>query len=520
MHFSLTHILLYFTVLFFFTVSFPITVQASSAAGNEQRITIYYFHETICESCNPEEELLDILNSMDQNDFLPYTIEDYCIYSTQGRHMLENLSPSGTDYAGMTWPAVLIGNTWLEGTEQIRNGIAGLLTRHPSDETGNDEATGRTPFIGTGNESGQIAGSLPVFQKDSVNLLYFKTEACSGCEEAQAALDSLPSSVTLDGKEYPVRLTTLSIMEGNNANLLYSCYQEFQVDAEDQVVPILFVGDRYLSGAREIREYAAEYLAAGYGLGADYFSETEKTAPFAEAADLGSILAAGLLNGLNPCMLSMTLFFLSLLLTLPVHTVRCAFGFLTGKFVSYFLLGLIIARAASGLLYAGISGVHRIMAVFLLAFSIILAILNFGDFLQVRKGELGKIRLQLPAFLRRWNHHLMSRFVSASAGRWIVPAVFLASVLISAGELMCSGQIYLASILGWLQEADTAGVPLSVFLLYVTALCVPSALLILLCLRGKSLLQLSSASLKHMALIKFANVVLFLFMAWLAFRML
>ena len=85
---------------------------------------------------------------------------------------------------------------------------------------------------------------------------------------------------------------------------------------------------------------------------------------------------------------------------------------------------------------------------------------------------------------------------------------------------MCSGQIYLASILSWLQEADTAGVPLSVFLLYVAALCVPSALLIVLCLRGKSLLQLSSASLKHMALIKFANVVLFLFMAWLAFRVL
>lgn len=517
MQFSMIRTLLCSFLFFLITCSFPLSIQASS---DDETVTIYFFHETICESCDPEESLLEILNSMDQSSFPPYSIKSYCIYSTEGRMMLESLLTSEMNYSEMTWPAVLIGETWLVGNEQISTEIAGLLTHQTSMRVGTDENMEETMSSETEKESGQTDRSLPVFPKGSVNLLYFKTEACSGCEEAQTALDSLPSSITLDGKEYPVHLTTLSIMEGNNANLLYSCYQEFQVDAEDQVVPILFVGDRYLSGAREIREYAAEYLAAGYGLGADYFSGAEKSAPFAEAADLGSILAAGLLNGLNPCMLSMTLFFLSLLLTLPAHTTRCAFGFLAGKFVSYFLLGLIIARAASGLLYAGISGIHRIMAVFLLAFSIILAILNFVDFLQVRKGELGKIRLQLPAFLRRWNHHLMSRFVSASAGRWIVPAVFLASVLISAGELMCSGQIYLASILSWLQEADTAGVPLSVFLLYVAALCVPSALLIVLCLRGKSLLQLSRASLKHMALIKFANVVLFLFMAWLAFRML
>lgn len=517
MYFQFQHRLLSKLLCFLAAVLFLVSAPkvCPQAAAQEKPVTLYFFHTVMCESCDSDSELLQILREElnPEEAYRPYELKSFCVYSTEGRQELDRLSAEGLYDGSKQWPAVLVEETWLEGYDAIRQGIGELLQTNlhsASSQAGEEPAPSKQD-----KTEETLSQGFSRFSDNTVNLLYFETEACSSCHRAGEALDALPSTVTLSGVSYPVVVIRCSIMEDENANLLSALFEQYDVKPQDQVVPILFLGDRYLAGADAIVSGSQDALLAGAGLGASYTAKSDAE-PFIQTLAWGTIFVTGLLNGLNPCMLSMTLFFLSLLLTLPTAVKRCAAAFLAGKYFSYLLLGYLIYRAASELLYDSVDMVSQIMAIFLLVFSVVLAILNLMDFLHARKGEYGKIHVQLPEALRKWNHALMTRLIGPGKRSLAVPVVFAASALVSAGELLCSGQIYLASILQWTQTSDQSGVPILVFLLYVTALCIPSAILILLCVRGKSLFRLSQASLRQMTWTKLANTLLFLFMACLA----
>lgn len=489
------------------------------ADAQEEHVPLLFFHTVMCESCDPDSELCAILEEeLDQQEGTrPYELHSFCVYSTEGRQELDKLASAGLYDGALQWPALLVGDVWLEGYDAIRQQIAELLAADGTPVSAPAE-TESAPAA-DGSAQGELPAAFSRFTDGTVNLLYFKTESCESCRKAEEALEALPAAVTVSGTACPVVLVECSIMEPDNANLLYALFEQYGVEPQDQVVPILFAGDRFLAGADAIGAGAQEAVLSGGALGAKYTAESGEI-PFVQSLEWGGVLVTGLLNGLNPCMLSMTLLFLSLLLALPKAVKRCAIAFLAGKYVSYLLLGILIYYAASGILYESISSARQIGAAVLFVFAAVLAVLNFLDFLSARKGEYGRIRLQLPESLRKWNHALMHRLLGEGKHTVLIPAVFAVSFLISAGELLCAGQIYLASILSWLQMSAQSGVPILLFILYVTALCIPSAVLILLCVRGKSLFRLSQASLRQMTWTKLANALLFLVMACLAAWML
>jgi cytochrome c biogenesis protein CcdA len=97
-------------------------------------------------------------------------------------------------------------------------------------------------------------------------------------------------------------------------------------------------------------------------------------------------------------------------------------------------------------------------------------------------------------------------------------AIFALGVLVSAGEFLCTGQIYLATILYLLRtNTGSLGLALSAFLCYTAAAALPPALLVILCHKGKQAMALSDFVRNRMPAIKIANTLFFALFAAFAF---
>ena len=84
--------------------------------------------------------------------------------------------------------------------------------------------------------------------------------------------------------------------------------------------------------------------------------------------------------------------------------------------------------------------------------------------------------------------------------------------MISAGEFLCTGQVYLASLLYMVEQNAGFNPELAGNLvIYLIAMCVPMVLLTVLVSRGKSVMSASHLSLKILPMIKLVYSIFSLF---------
>jgi cytochrome c biogenesis protein CcdA len=119
--------------------------------------------------------------------------------------------------------------------------------------------------------------------------------------------------------------------------------------------------------------------------------------------------------------------------------------------------------------------------------------------------------MQLPVSLRKLNHNRIRRFMEKTAPGLILPGVFALGILVSAGEFLCTGQIYLATILYMIRRNPSLDLQtLLAFFAYVAGMMLPPMLLTLAVWRGKKVFQLSEFARRNMPLIKLINAAVFL----------
>ena len=148
------------------------------------------------------------------------------------------------------------------------------------------------------------------------------------------------------------------------------------------------------------------------------------------------------------------------------------------------------------------------MKLFLTAYSALLILLNLWDALAARREAYGQIRNQLPARLRRFLHRRIGAV--AANPRAMVPALLLLGALVAASEFLCAGQVYLATLLSGLQAGGQGAGMFLLLAAYCVAFLAPSALLTVLILRGKAVLQVSDWMRRRMAAGKLATALFFL----------
>lgn len=466
-------------------------------AAQDQSVKVYFFHNNPCESCDELGKLEELLQGLELPEGVDFELWEYRAYSPERAQAVKKLEAYLGNPKVVPYPLVVVGERVLAGYGEIAQSFPQALKEAQTAEP----AFNPSEAVAEGTEDPVTLGPVErVDPKASYGVL-FVTEACGECRKAEKALALFPKELEIEGAASKVEVKTFSVAQPQNAGMLQAFFRAYKVPLEKQQVPILFLAENWFSGVAAIEAEAAGALRAGGGLGFAY--------PRQEEGEIGlslwSTAVVGFLNGWNPCALSMFLLLLSLVLSAG-KGMRYGALYLCGKLAAYFGMGFALFRLAGAVDFKALSGV-RMAGVFLLAvFCGVFALLNFLDFFAALRQEYGKIRLQLPKKLRALQQRQISKWAQ-SGGKFPALVFLLLGTAVSAGEFLCTGQVYLATIF-YLAQKGTG--TLWHFGIYAVAMCLPSALLLFWAGRGKRALELSELSRKRLPWVKLATAVAFL----------
>lgn len=355
-----------------------------------------------------------------------------------------------------------------------------------------------------------IAVMFPINVKADVtrriDVIIFHSNTCESCAELEGYFENVSFN-------YPnADIIKYNIGIPEEKALLDEYEDMYKVPEKERgIIPKVFVGNKCLTGKENIKElleheilYSEVATLKVDGAKVDNSKTLEKF----ESFKLPGVFAAGFVNGLNPCSLSMLLFFLSLL-TLDNKKIRkSGIAFAFGKFIAFFLMGTLLCTV---LTRVDLSKYSMITKVLILTFIITLILLNLKDAFMARKESYGDITLQMPAGLRNFNHNLIKKITAFAQSKFLVLISLFLGIAVSLGEFLCTGQLYLINIVTVIQ---TEKLLTSKALLYLTiyniALILPIILLTFIIAKGKESIDVSDKVRRKLPIIKLANIVLLL----------
>ncbi len=435
----------------------------SGAAARAEGHTVEYFYRNYCESCDPEGEFAEQFRGLTGLELSDCDYTGWNVVRQDGQAAYEAaLAAHGLESASL--PLVIVDGEVYQGAAQINSGL-------PRD-------------------------ALQWHVTTDSEVLYLFVPACESCARAEAALDALPESVTLQrgGETVKSRVVVTRVDISADPDYAQALFEAYGVPDERRVSPIAFYGGSYLAGADAIERSLVEAVRQGRAAGGLRYAPQADAAE-APALSLAGAVAAGLVAGFNPCALSMLLLFISLVLesrrgALPV---AC---FLGAKLACYLLIGFALLALFQQINPHWLRPLARWIMT-LLGGGLVL--LNLSDAWHARRGDLGNVRNQLPGRLRGG----LQRVIRAlTRRRVLLPAAIALGFIVAGGEFLCAGQLYLMQLLG--SARTGGGLPV---LLYCLAFLLPSAAISAIVLGGKSSARVSLALAKNLAAVKLITAV-------------
>lgn len=351
--------------------------------------------------------------------------------------------------------------------------------------------------IGRANRPGEPElTNIPPATQDPVSsrrvlVEFFFAPGCTECKEVEhlilpAVLDRFGAAVDFRMLDVSVpsnylRLATLQDRLVVRANKPVSIYV-------DETVALLGLD----SIQTDLEHIVAERLTA---------SGTERTAALSATPDLSpesapvvlsdrlhsftlpAMLLAGLVDGINPCAFATIVFFITLLgvsgmtgrRLLPVGT-----GYALAVFGTYLLMGLGAFQAIHTL--QGWTGLAEILRWTMLAVLVLLALLSFRDALKFKySGRATDVALQLPDRLKRRIHDTMRSRLNPASLFWSAAGI---GVIVTLIETVCTGQVYLPTLVLLSRYTETRVRAIPLLLLYNLMFILPLLAVILAAFLG------------------------------------
>jgi len=414
-------------------------------------IQIYFFYAEDCQACGGIlHGYLPGLKSMYPSlEIQTLDIENPAFYET----LIQLEKEFGRK--GHEIPVVFIGDQMLSGESEIMERLNPLILDY--------QITGAPalPPLQT------LVLAKPSEKAFSVELAYFYQKGCPKCDRANLLLKYIL-------KKYPrldVKQIDLNTSDGKRFNETLS--NRLHLPAEKRLIaPSIFVGNNFLS-PEEITEENVEVLIRKYSDRVSD-SDSQKTttlpslSPTPEEAkkaeetilerfrSLGifAILAAGLIEGLNPCAFATLIFFISYL-TMVGRKRKEIFwvgmGFAGTGFFTHLLLGLGFLSFVQHLSFLPLFS--KIVYLITFLFALFLGILSLYDYIQLKRGRSSKMKLQVPNFLKKKIHQTIRKtsgnLEADGAGQSV--RLFIAAIIIgfvvTLLQFTCTSQVYLPTIL-------------------------------------------------------------------------
>lgn len=468
-------------------------------------VHLWLFYSSGCDSCTvlKEEILPPILDRYAPGQMVVAELDVDMGYYDE---LLALEAEYGVSYGSI--PEIFVGNQALMGNEEIQARLPGLIDQYLA-QGGMD----LVPIPQPGATPSPAPGAA---QDPPVHLAYFYQPGCRECDRVGLDLNYLQGLYPgLAIEEFDVKAeAALSEWLGARAGV---------PEKERLTAPAVFVGDEALVGealtSKALGELVARYAATGAEAAWEGWegAKTETTGSIVErfrSFGVLTVLAAGLVDGLNPCAFATIVFFISYLALVgrgrrEILAVGAAFAL--GVFLTYLGVGFGLLKFLGSLPFLTkispwLYGVTALLC-------LILAAGSLYDWWQARRGKPEEMRLKLPLRMRKW----INRVIREGAGlRAFVPVAFVTGAAVSLIELACTGQVYLPTIIFVLGVPDLKDKAALYLILYNLMFVLPLVVVFLLAYLGTTSQQLAQFISRRAAAVKLATAALFLLLAgWL-----
>lgn len=302
------------------------------------------------------------------------------------------------------------------------------------------------------------------------SLIYFFAPTCQSCQQVKDVIYYLEVI-------YPdLQVTEINTFDPEKQLLLERYGDEYQVKEKLRgIVPAVFYGQQALVGFAEINAELEGLLESEQitPKPADISTKgtTEKIIDRFQTFKAGTILVAGLIDGINPCAFSTLIFFISFLVVTKqtgkkILTVGASFTL--GIFLSYLFMGWGLSK-----LFDSFQGVSRLARwIYPLTALLVtgLTVVSFHDSIKVLQKKRAKMSLTLPKSIVKLVNKVIQKMMRQ---RFLILAAFFVGILLSFLEFMCTGQIYLPTIVYITGVASLQQRALFYLLLYNLAFVLP-----------------------------------------------
>ena len=362
------------------------------------------------------------------------------------------------------------------------------------------------------NNSGQnvpLKNIRPNITGGDICILFFRSVTCGTCDTARTILENLKAKYPeLDVKEYNIGVP-------ENLILQHSYFDYYDVPTKDRGTLGVFIGDSYfVADDVEDGNFKAdlEEQIRRYEMGCDCPDvDADKDVVKEEFSSFTvlAVLAAGLVDSINPCAIATLIFFIGYLSATgrtKKQVLIIGMAYTLGIFITYMVLGLglySIISTASNELEILSQGLYPTMAII----TFIFGFYSIYDYKKAQVGKKDEMKLQLPKTVKS----LIGRVIKEQVKlRYFAMIAIVTGVIISTLEFLCTGQVYLPTIVVVVRTVpEFQGQAVLLLFLYNLMFILPLIIIFSAVYRGMSSEQLQVKLDKNRAIFKLLTAMVF-----------
>ena len=356
---------------------------------------------------------------------------------------------------------------------------------------------------------GLILYGFAVFAENKILVEYFYQPNCEDCRKVSEFIlkpmnEKYGSLILL--KKY-------NLSEEKNFLLLISILDKLH-DNSNAHVYVVVNRNKVLAGYSAIEKKLFVNLDSPQNISSSEQKTSEtKIESIGERLTLITVLTAGFIDGINPCVFSTLIFFMSLLAVSKIKGTRLFIvgsAYCFASFITYLLLGFGLFKVLKSLSYFSWlrTGLNWGMIIILLFF----ALLSFRDALRFAKSgyDSQKVALQLPRRIKLLIHKMMR---SGLKFRYLFSGAFFIGVVVTILESVCTGQVYIPTLILLSNKAGFTSKWFIMLLLYNISFIIPLVGVFVLMFSGISAFKAIKLTKANLLIGKIALGVFFLALA-------
>jgi len=367
---------------------------------------------------------------------------------------------------------------------------------------------------------GLVSAQVSV-QSKIVYLAYFHTPGCKKCEKAEKILEIVK-------KRYPnLNISKFNMAVRENRILSEAVARKYNVPEDKALIaPVVFLGASFLMG-NDITQEKLEKLLPVYSKDGTFASWSVEKIDLQSAMQgiarrfksfgLLVVLTAGFIDGINPCAFTTIVFFMSFLVFAGYkkrEMILTGICFIAAVFLAYLLIGLGLFRFFQVLeIYSFLS---RLLYIAIALLAVWLGVVSLYDYWKYKTtGNLDALKLQLPKLIKNMIHKVIrSEMADNSSLKFNViklgGSAFIAGFIVSLLESVCTGQVYLPTIVFVMGLPELRPKAFLYLIFYNLIFIVPLILVFLLALKGATSEKFASFAKTHLGTVKLITAGLFL----------